>query len=146
MAIIRTILSQRNSWLLLATLFLAACGKDTVCNVPIGLTNFQIEPNSALYYGLNNVGGYEYLTGGHRGVIVVRIARDQFVAYERTCPEDGTTPVVVSDDWGSALLECPACHSCFITETDGLPMEGSATKCPLYQYGTTYTDGILYVY
>ena len=136
----------RNSLLLLAVLLVAACGKETVCNVPFGLTNFTLDPNSAYYSGLNNVGGYMYLTGGYRGVIVVRIARDQFVAYERTCPEDGTSAVEVSPDWGSALLECPTCHSCFITETDGLPMEGSVTLCPLYQYATTYSDGLLYVY
>lgn len=132
--------------LLLALVLLAACGKEVACDVPIGLTNFTIDPNSALYSGLNNVGGYMYLTGGYRGVIVVRTARDQFVAFERACPEDGTSAVEVSDDWGCALLECPTCHSCFITESDGLPMEGSVTACPLYQYGTTYSGGLLYVY
>lgn len=131
---------------MLLLLLLAACGKETVCNVTIGMTNFQIDPNSAYYSGLNNVGGYMYLVGGNRGVIVVRTARDQFVAFERTCPEDGESAVEVSEDWGCALLECPTCHSCFITETGGMPMEGSVTACPLYQYGTTYSDGILYVY
>ncbi len=131
--------------LLLASINVA-CERDGQCSVSIGSTNFTIEPNSAYYYGLNNVGGYMYLTGGHRGVVVVRTAYDRFVAYERTCPDDNTSAVVVSGDWGSAILECPECHSCFIVEAEGMPLEGSATSCPLYQYSTMYSGGILYVY
>ena len=127
-------------------LAVSGCDKDNGCNVPIGLTNFSIEPNTAYYSGLNNVGGYMYLTGGHRGVVVVRTAYDHFVAFERTCPLDSTTAVKVSDDWGATLLECPECHSCFIVDADGMPMDGSATTCPLYQYSTTYSAGVLYVY
>lgn len=114
--------------------------------MPIGLTNFKIEPNAAYYSGLNNVGGYMYLTGGHRGVVVVRQAYDQFVAYERTCPADSTSAVKVSDEWGSAILECPQCKTRFIVDADGMPMDGGATSCPLYQYSTSYSGGVLWVY
>lgn len=134
---------------LLSALFLfvlfSGC-KERQCFVPIGLTNFEIEPNSSYYSGLNNVGGYMYLTGGHRGVVVVRLALDRFVAYERTCPADSTTAVEITDDWGSALLECPKCHTCFIVDADGMPMDGGATACPLYQYSTSYSGGVLWVY
>ena len=124
----------------------ASCGRENRCTVPIGMTNFQIEPNAAYYSGLNNVGGYIYLTGGHRGVVVIRTAYDQFVAYERTCPADSATAVQISEEFGSSVLECPVCHSCFLTFADGMPMDGSATSCPLYQYSTTYSSGLLYVY
>jgi hypothetical protein len=123
-----------------------ACGHEQRCNVPIGMTNFTIEPNSAYYSGLNNVGGYMYLTGGHRGVVVVRTAIDHFVAYERTCPADSTTAVEVTSDWGSSILECPKCHTLFVVNADGYPMDGGATACPLYQYSTAYSGGILSVY
>lgn len=129
-----------------ALLLVAACGREQRCGVPIGMTNFEINPNSAYYSGLNNVGGYEYLTGGHRGVVVVRLSWDQFAAYERTCPLDSTTAVVVSEDWGSSLLECPKCKTCFIANSDGMPMDGGATSCPLYQYSTSYSGGVLWVY
>ena len=112
----------------------------------IGETNFSIRPNEAEYYGLNNPGGYLYLTGGHRGIVVVRLAYDRFVAFERTCPEDNSTPVEISSDWGSSLLECPKCHSCFVVENDGIPLDDAATSCPLYQYNTIYSGGELWVY
>ena len=121
-----------------------SCGGDKQCNVSIGATNFSIEPN--VTYGLYNVGGFQYFTGGYRGVVVVRTGYDRFAAFERACPEDNNTAVVVSEEWGSTMLECPTCHSCFIVEADGMPLDGSATRCPLYQYNTTYSGGVLYVY
>lgn len=132
--------------ILLVGLLFAACGKENRCFVPIGMTNFSIEPNAAYYSGLNNVGGYMYLTGGHRGVVVVRTAYDHFVAYERTCPADSTTAVRISEEYGSSLLECPRCGTLFVVEADGMPMDGGATACPLYQYSTSYSGGVLSVY
>lgn len=123
-----------------------SCGKDDRCAVPFGLTNFKIEPNSAYYSGLNTVGGYMYFTGGHRGVVVVRMAYDQFVAFERTCPADSNTAVVAAEDWGGSLLECPECHTLYNVYADGYPLDGGATACPLYQYSTTYSGGELWVY
>lgn len=130
----------------LILLLLLSCNKSEDCSVPIGLTNFQIYPNDSYYAGLNNVGGYMYLTGGHCGVVVVRLAYDKFVAYERTCPVDNTTAVVASSDWGGELLECPKCHTRFVSSNDGLPLDGGATSCPLYQYSTSYSGGELWVY
>ena len=138
-------MSARLPLLLLSLLLLSACGKND-CRVTIGETNFSIRPNEAEYFGLNNPGGYLYLTGGHRGIVVVRLAYDRFVAFERTCPEDNSTPVEISSDWGSSLLECPKCHSCFVVENDGIPLDGAATSCPLYQYNTIYSGGELWVY
>ncbi len=79
-------------------------------------------------------------------MVVVRLSLDQFVAFERTCPADSTTAVEVTSDWGSSLLECPVCHTCFIVNADGMPMEGGATSCPLYEYSTSYSGGVLWVY
>lgn len=128
-----------------AMLLLAGCWKDNQCDVKIGATNFSIEPNSAYYQRLNNVGGYEYITGGNLGIVVVRTAIDHFVAFERTCPVDDSVAVVFPEGWEGSLLECPKCHSKFIILADGMPMDGSATFCPLYQYSTTYFYGKLYI-
>lgn len=141
-----SLLRRASSILLLAILFCCSCRRGESCDVPIGLTNFKIEPNSAYHSGLNSVGGYEYLTGGHRGVVVVRLAYDQFVAFERTCPIDHNSSVEVVGDWGGSLLECPSCHTLFVTANDGLPLDGGATTCPLYQYSTYYRGGVLEIY
>lgn len=129
----------------MALLCLVGCHKKERCQVSIGDARFHVEPNSAAYSNLNSVGGYEYFVGGHRGVIVVRMGINDFAAYERTCPQDNTTAVVVSDDWGSTVLECPVCHSRFNAYGNGEPLTGSATSCCLYQYYCNYDGRTLYV-
>lgn len=132
---------------LLPLLLLAlSCGPDSRCFVPIGPANFSIEPLSAAHYGLNHVGGYEYLTGGHRGIVVIRTGYEDYVAYERTCPLDSTEAVSISEEWGEAVLECPHCHSLFSVYGDGAPMTGSLTPCNLFKYGTTFDGRTLWVY
>lgn len=131
---------------LLLTATLGACKKTNQCKVSIGNASFSIDPNSALYSRLNTVGGYEYFSGGHHGVVVVRTGYNEFVAFERTCPLDDSSRVVVSETWGSTILECPTCHSLFSTHNYGTPMDGSATPCSLYPYSTTYDGSTLYVY
>lgn len=132
--------------LIFALVLFASCDNTDHCRTPIGITNFQIEPFSASYPGLNSVGGYEYLTGGHCGVIIVRTGLEDFVAYERTCPLDTTTAVQVSAEYGSSVLECPVCHSFFSVYSNGTPMTNSQTPCSLFEYGTTFNGRTLWVY
>ncbi len=134
--------------LALATCWLLpiGCNRGDHCRVPIGEANFTIQPNNAAYSGLNNPGGYNYFYGGHRGIVVVRTFLDEFVAYERTCPLDTNTQLFVSDSIGAAVLECPRCLSRFSTYSDGMPLDGSATTCCLYQYSTHYDGTNLTIY
>ncbi|MCQ2278514.1 MAG: hypothetical protein MJZ62_04345 [Bacteroidales bacterium] len=137
---------NRISLILLFCCLISACQHENPCRVTIGETNFSIDPNTdANYAPLFHVGGYIYLTGGHHGVVVVRTALTEFVAYERTCPCNNHSRVEMSKDW-SGLLECPECHTLFNVYNFGYPMDGGATSCPLYQYSTTYDGSRLYVY
>lgn len=131
---------------LLAIVLLGACENNRDCKISIGDATFQCEPNSAAYSGLNHVGGYEYFTGGHRGVVVIRLSLTDFIAFERTCPCDNNSRVEVSDTYGSMVLECPTCHSLFSVNDYGNSMTGSVTQCPLYRYETSYNGGTLYIY
>lgn len=125
---------------------LAACKHENRCNTPIGAANCTVDPNSPLYNRLNNVGGFEYLVGGNHGIFVLRTSLNDFVAYERTCPHDHDGVVEVVDGWDGAVLQCPVCGSRFNTYADGVPLDGSTTSCPLYQYGATYDASMLYIY
>lgn len=131
---------------LLLLMLLCACRHETPCTVSIGPSDFSIDPNTdANYAALFHPGGYVYLTGGHRGIVVIRTALHEFVAYERTCPCDNDSRVVMSTEW-SGLLECPTCHTLFDAYNFGTPMEGAATPCPLYPYSTLYQGGVLHIY
>ena len=132
--------------LLLSALTLAGCHDKPSCEVTIGDARCTLSPNTdARLVGLASVGGHAYLSGGHRGVVVIRTGLYDFVAFERTCPCDNNSRVELSQDW-TGLLECPTCHSCFDPLNYGYPFDGSATPCPLYQYSTRYDGGLLYIY
>lgn len=131
--------------LAVALLSLAGCKKVVQCQVPIGLSACQLQPDSPLYAGLNHVGGYEYLMGGYHGMVVVRAGYADFVVYERCCPFDKGI-VEVDKTFGSDILTCPTCGSRFSTFADGMPMDGSRTPCSLYQYGCTFDGSTLFIY
>lgn len=130
--------------LLFSVATVGGCGKESYCNVPVGDATCQIDPNSPLYPGLNTMSGYEYLIGGYQGVVVVRTAWEEFVAYECTCPYDRGL-LEMDEGYGNLVLRCPECGSQFSTFGDGFPLDGSLTSCPLYQYNTFYDGRLLYI-
>ena len=126
---------------------MTACGKEDHCKVPIGDASCSVELMQAQYYPLySRVGGYINLVGGHKGICVVHTSIDEYVAFERACPNDPESSVdfVVGSD--GVLVQCPVCGSQFCTYTGGTPIEGSVTSCSLYQYGTVIENGILHIY
>ncbi|MBO4599449.1 MAG: hypothetical protein J5641_01790 [Bacteroidales bacterium] len=129
---------------LMVGMLMASCGKEYMCQVPIGDATCQIDPNSTLYAGLNTCDGYEYLVGGYQGIVVVRTNWSEFAAYERTCPADSGR-LEMAEGYGNIVLECPRCHSQFNTFGDGAPLSTSVTSCYLYQYSTHYDGQTLYI-
>jgi len=134
--------------LLLAALLFSSCGKNeqqSSDQIPVVAVSFSINPNSTEYIHLNVVGGYEYLTGGYRGILVYRKSVDEFVAFERACPYDwqlAAARVVV--DSSGVMAYCPACKSKYLI-LDGTVQNGP-TKYPLKQYQANYDGTLLYVY
>jgi nitrite reductase/ring-hydroxylating ferredoxin subunit len=121
---------------------MAGCGKDekqATDEIPVVGVFISINPNSTEYNRLNTVSGWEYLTGGYRGILVYRMSPDEFVAFERACPYDwknSTARIVV--DSSAATVTCPSCKSEF-SILDGIPLKGPS-KYPLKKYQTSY-DG-----
>lgn len=131
----------------LVALLFSSCGKDSRCDVPIGDAACSIDLMQAQYYSLySRVGGYLNLVGGHKGICVVHTALDEYVAFERACPNDPETPVDFLEGSDGVLVKCPVCGSQFCTYTGGTPIEGSVTSCSLYQYATTLEGGVLHIY
>lgn len=137
-----------NLFLLLITLLLpvGACHKtqehETIPNVAVDI---YIDVNSTLYLQLNTVGGWVYLTGGYKGILVYRISDAEFVAYDRTCPYD---PHVAESrlemDLGNLTVLDTVCESRFVI-IDGSVIEGPATL-PMKQYRTDFDGNILHIF
>jgi nitrite reductase/ring-hydroxylating ferredoxin subunit len=131
---------------ILLILSLTNCKKETVQNeIPTVAVNIAIDPNSTEYIRLNSVNGWEYLTGGYRGLIVFRASTNGFMAYERACPYDWnlTTTRITVDSSGITTV-CPSCHSKFIL-TDGTPYTGPSSY-PMKQYQTNFNGTTLFIY
>ena len=112
--------------------------------IPYVYVNFSIDPNSIEYSNLSAPGGFEYLTGGYKGILVYRLSISDFIAYERACPYD---PLVqgarIQVDTSIITCSCPVCDSHFII-TDGSPFSGPS-PWPLKIYTTHFDGTLLYI-
>ncbi len=108
--------------------------------IPEVSVNVNLDINSTMYIELNTIGGWVYLTGGYRGILVYRIAVDEFVAYDRACPHDPfeKTARITMDNTGITCSDTTSCGSQFGI-LDGSVINGPAT-IPLKRY-YTYYDG-----
>ena len=76
--------------LIVISLFLisVSCGKQNTHSVPYVPFNQSIDLNLPSYYALSGVGGFAYVIGGSRGIIVYRRSIDEFIAFDRHSPAD----------------------------------------------------------
>jgi nitrite reductase/ring-hydroxylating ferredoxin subunit len=138
----------RFSFVVLIILIVTGCSKkeDNQNEIPYVYVNIPpINPNSTEFIRLNPVNGWEYITGGYRGIIVFRKSVDEFAAYERACPHDWQIDGARIDvDTSGITALCPVCKSKFIL-LDGSLYEGPS-HYPLKQYQTRYDQGLLYIF
>jgi nitrite reductase/ring-hydroxylating ferredoxin subunit len=116
--------------------------EDTIPNVSVNIVISTTDPS---YNDLNAVGGWIYLTGGSRGIIIYRYSIDEFMAYDRHCTYEPTEScAVVEVDLSGIIAEDLCCGSQFLL-TDGSVIDGPASV-PLKFYQTTFDGNNLYVY
>lgn len=110
---------------------------DTIPEVAV---QARIEPESTMYIELNSIGGWVYLTGGYKGILVYRVSVDEFVAYDRACPYDPYEDEArITVDPSGIICTDTHCGSQF-NILDGSIIKGPAT-IPLKRY-YTYYDGV----
>lgn len=127
-------------------LVVGSCDKQTPHEtIPNVAVDIYIDINSTLYVQLNTIGGWLYLTGGYKGILVYRVSEDEFVAYDRTCPYDPyVTDSRLEMDMGNLIVVDTVCKSKFVI-LDGSIIEGPATV-PLKRYRTTFDGNILHIF
>lgn len=116
-----------------------ACKKNNTNPVPSVPFDFTININLPSYNSLLGVGGWAYVEGGSKGIIVYRANPDQFVAFDRHSPANGggcEQPLVTNDD--NFLQLDDLCNNARFSLVDGSPISGS--DYGLRQY-STFFDG-----
>jgi Rieske Fe-S protein len=123
--------------------FLACRDKNNV--VPNTYVDVMIYTNNPAYVNLNVIGGWVYVDGGARGLIIYRKSNDEFAAYDRNCtynPSDACATVHMETDNITASDTC--CGSRFQV-IDGSVIKGPAAQ-GLRRYQTTFDGSVLHVY
>lgn len=133
-------------FLLLALLFiLISCKKKIKDPIPDVYVSFYMNISSTIYLELSSVGGWVNLTGGYKGIIVYRKSTDEFMAFERACPNDWKIDsAYVSVEPSGLILKCRSCGSDFLI-LDGSVVNGPS-EIPLKQYYTDYDGQMLHVF
>lgn len=121
------------------------CKKDKTDEIPYVYVNFYINPSSTLYLNLNNIGGYVYVTGGVRGIIIYHRSVDEFMAYERDCPYQPSNSCALVEVDNSGIITVDSCCGSKFLLTDGSVLNGPATRS-LKTYQTSYDGTTLHVF
>lgn len=120
---------------LFVVLLTVSCKKYKNHPVPSIPFDISININLPSYNDLQGVGGYTFVNGGSKGIIVYRRSYDEFVAYDRHSPADGgsecATPLTPNSD-NFLELDDP-CSGAKFSLYDGSPIEGSELGLRVYQ-------------
>lgn len=131
-----------NNYKLFLFLFLfsiLSCKDEENNNIPLTQVNINIVLDDPDYIRLKTVGGWEYVSGGSRGIIIFRLTENDFMAYDRHCTfQPSSTCALVSVDVNNITATDDCCGSSFLLQ------DGSVSKPPattaLKSYNTSF-DG-----
>ena len=124
-----------------------SCNKNNNHPVPNIAFDFTIDINLPMYNGLMGVGGWCYVNGGSKGIIVYRRAIDEFVAFDRHSPADvnGTCSWPLYPDEDNFLTLIDTCNTASFSLYDGSPISNS--QYGLRQYQTVFNgNNLLRIY
>lgn len=124
---------------LISIILTLSCQDEENNNIPAAEVNLIIQLNDPEFINLQTIGGWEYIIGGSRGIILVRISQNEFKAYDRHCTfQPSNTCALVSVDANNITATDDCCSSSFLL------LDGSVSKppasVPLKSYPTIF-DG-----
>lgn len=122
--------------ILMMGVFFSACKKKSNHPVPNFSFDFSINLTLPSYSDLNGVGGWAYVSGGSKGIIVYRRNVEEFIAFDRHSPADENgdcdTPLYPDVD-NNYLQLLDDCNGAIFSLYDGSPVSGSDYGLRQYQ-------------
>ena len=132
----KIILKFKNFLICFCIISLNSCTKNQNI-VPYVYVDQYINISLPSYSSLNSIGGWAYISGGSRGIIIYRQSYDQFSAYDRHCTFNADDPCgKATVDSTNSFVEC-ACDSSRYQLFDGLVIQGPASYS-LKNYQTSF--------
>ena len=124
---------------MLSGIFLTSCKKQDAYPIPNVPVNIIINLDLPAYLNLNSPGGYAYVNGGSRGIVVYRNF-DEFVALDRHSTYNSEDPcAIVEVDPTNPFELQDTCSESRFSITTGTVLQGPA-QWGLKRY-TTQWDG-----
>ena len=119
------------------------CDKGKQNPIPYVPFDITIDIQLPSYNQLQGVGGWSYVNGGSRGIIVYRKGIDEFVAFDRHSPvdTDGICDFPLFPDAENFLLLKDTCNNASFSMYDGSPVSNSAFG--LRQYAVQFNGSNL---
>lgn len=111
-------------------------------NVPVDLYIYTSDP---LFFNLQVPGGWEYITGGSRGILVYRSSNSDFVAFDRHCPYQPENPCGQIEVMATNITAIDSCCGSQFSVIDGSVQRGPASF-PLKLYQTTFDGQVLRIF
>lgn len=124
--------------------FLYACKKEEK-GVPIVGVDIYIYTSNPSFINLNAVGGWVYITGGARGIIVYRKSISEFMAFDRNCTYNSSDPCAVVYVDSSNIIATDTCCNSQFSIYDGTVLQAPA-GVPLKAYNTSYDGNVIHIY
>ena len=133
-------------FLILFSLFIGCKKKQSQNQNPIPSIPFDITINIDLpsYSSLIGVGGWTFVNGGSKGIIVYRKSTDQFIAFDRQSPKDpeNKCPKPLTPDSLNFLQLVDVCSGAKFSLYDGSPISGSEYGLRQYQTNWNGTNAL----
>lgn len=137
-------MSKYYHFVLLFVLMSACAQSIEESGVPNVAVNIEINLNDIENVALKQIGGFIYVQGGVRGIIVRHESQNLYKAYDRNCtfqPADASAIVEVHSS--TFYIEDTSCSSTF--DLNGFPTGGPA-EFPLKEYGVSLAGDILFIF
>lgn len=130
---------------ILSITLLYACKKDKDNGIPIVPVDIYIYTSDPSFINLNAVGGWVYISGGARGILVYRKSISEFMAYDRNCTYNSSDPCAVVYVDSSNIIATDTCCNSMFSMVDGTVLQAPA-GLPLKAYYTTFNGTVLHIY
>ena len=133
-----------------------SCKPDKYDPIPNTAIRFTIDINDMEFNALQSLGGSVVITSAtnnfgsraagfnHNGILVYRSLIDEFMAFDRTCPNcyatDKLSFIINTEDNASITAKCSHCETEYFLEYNGMPNSGPG-KYYLKNYKTTLSNG-----
>ena len=149
--VIVTIMKRKTfytSVLLLSTLFVIffySCKKDKNNGVPIVSVDIYLYTTNPSFINLNAVGGWVYINGGVRGILVYRKSISEFMAYDRNCTYNSNDVCATVYVDATNIIATDTCCNSKFSIVDGTVLQAPA-GVPLKSYNTTFDGSVLHIY